>query len=73
MGIFRCNRCETEKESHDGDCVVDPTDETKMICEDCLTEEEILGLEAEEYQREQAIREDVAEGRREESKLEKEA
>ena len=69
MGIYYCHRCDNYGESKDGASVEDPTNELEMIHEDCLTEEEILELEREEYETEQAIHEDVAEGRREDRKL----
>jgi len=44
MGMLICNRCEAYKDSHDGDTVVDPTDDSEMICETCLTDEELEAL-----------------------------
>lgn len=40
MGMFFCHRCDFVGNSKGGDAVEDPTDETEMIHESCLTEKE---------------------------------
>lgn len=45
MGQFRCERCEQLGDSKGGDAVEDPNDDTKMIHESCLTDEEWLKQE----------------------------
>lgn len=42
MGIFRCARCGEVGDSKGGDAIEDPNDETEMIHESCLTDDEWL-------------------------------
>jgi len=49
MGMFTCLRCLRRCESHDGDSVVDPTNNGEMIHESCLTDEELYAIENEEF------------------------
>ena len=48
MGMLICSRCERLKESHDGDTVTDPKDDTQMCCESCLTDVELARIELDE-------------------------
>ena len=41
MSMFWCDRCDRRVDSDYVDAVQDPTDETEMICDRCLTDDEI--------------------------------
>jgi hypothetical protein len=41
MGIYRCSRCDTMKDSDYG-CTADPNDELGLMCEDCAGDLEEL-------------------------------
>jgi len=38
MGAYICNRCDRCFDSSEVVCYEDPTDDTKLICEDCHEE-----------------------------------
>ena len=46
MSMYYCNRCDRRQDSDFTDAIESPDDDNEMICEGCLTDEEIEILES---------------------------